>query len=684
MQGRPADKSAAMRLIWDVNESMGDEFSGRVIYDAGNPTWSNMLTFGDLAEATSGAVDKSLALVGGLMEMVLHNIGERQGNKGFLPFAVSHDEEPCPNVAKGLMYGMGVVCMAVSGVVLSIDGVPVPLDMDMFDGDGGGEITTAALMAVARQLKIGGFLQTSLGWSLKGIQDVLSNREQDVKECLAKICADGQDEALAAAVGMMKRLLLDLPDLRKLPRALLHISEMIKWFAEDEIRPGNAAGALAAAVTMALQGGQYAMLLDLDLARSIERINSTSAATSLFARRLGIESMTAFLKAPRDGGMQDLPGLGLLLQLCGKAIKVEADRLHKASGHPTCPLASRSPTFIRWSAELGYAQGVISCDDGASCVCSCCSSRAIFMVRDRPFCGAHIRAGTPAVDERVVPALQAMFERMEPGDRLPLQNVVGQISAQVVNADGSPTVGALPVTSGLIVDLFLKHKHGDDLRKTGLPRFPADIKMIRCDGVSVEFKKAMPRQCTYSLCDSPPHQVRFYEIEVGKTAGGQDWSPLAGSVLCKACYERFRQRGTLERAQNKQLVGSARQCTYKHCDSPTHGSKFFQIEEGKSAGGRDWSPLVGEVLCHACYERFLTRGTLERAQNKPLVGSGPCSYSGCDSPPHSGRFYQIEEGKTAAGRDWSLLFGEVLCEKCYNRFHRSGTLQRKRHVKQKT
>ena len=129
------------------------------------------------------------------------------------------------------------------------------------------------------------------------------------------------------------------------------------------------------------------------------------------------------------------------------------------------------------------------------------------------------------------------------------------------------------------------------------------------------------KTCTFSGCDNPRESSCFYHIEEGKTSGGQDWSPLLGSVLCRSCYRRFRDRGTLERGKNKPLTGSARRCTYDHCDSPTHSSRFYHIEEGKTAGGQDWSSVVGSVLCKACYSRFRDKGTLERAANKPLTGS---------------------------------------------------------------
>ena len=118
-------------------------------------------------------------------------------------------------------------------------------------------------------------------------------------------------------------------------------------------------------------------------------------------------------------------------------------------------------------------------------------------------------------------------------------------------------------------------------------------------------------KCSYTGCERPDAGSRFYQIKEGKSAGGQDWSSVVGEVLCDACYSRFKRSGTLERSYNKPLEEEQRRCTYKHCDSPTHGSNFYQIQEGKSAGGQDWSSVVGEVLCHACYERFRKRGALE-------------------------------------------------------------------------
>jgi hypothetical protein len=134
------------------------------------------------------------------------------------------------------------------------------------------------------------------------------------------------------------------------------------------------------------------------------------------------------------------------------------------------------------------------------------------------------------------------------------------------------------------------------------------------------------RHCTQPGCLRPDQSSRFYRIEAGKNVGGRDWSSLVDSVMCKACYQRFLTRGTTERSSSssssRRLLPSAasslhrppvpKRCTYEHCIKPDVSKMFYHIEKGKTAGGRDWSSVVGHVLCHACYMRFRDRGTLER------------------------------------------------------------------------
>jgi len=142
-------------------------------------------------------------------------------------------------------------------------------------------------------------------------------------------------------------------------------------------------------------------------------------------------------------------------------------------------------------------------------------------------------------------------------------------------------------------------------------RLNAGSRKIQKKGEMSDVKK-----CSYALCDSPADGSRYLTIEAGKNAGGKDWSSLVGNTLCMACYSRYRDRGTLERRKNKPLPDATKRCTYELCDSPNEAGKFFRIEEGKTSGGKDWSSLVGSILCQACYSRYRQRGTLARTDKK--------------------------------------------------------------------
>ena len=63
------------------------------------------------------------------------------------------------------------------------------------------------------------------------------------------------------------------------------------------------------------------------------------------------------------------------------------------------------------------------------------------------------------------------------------------------------------------------------------------------------------RKCTYSECLKPTQSSNFYQIDEGSRAGNRDWSSLAGQVLCDACYNQFRKRGSLVRCANPADLG---------------------------------------------------------------------------------------------------------------------------------
>mmetsp|Transcript_4429 Transcript_4429/g.11092 ORF Transcript_4429/g.11092 Transcript_4429/m.11092 type:complete len:244 (-) Transcript_4429:129-860(-) len=64
-------------------------------------------------------------------------------------------------------------------------------------------------------------------------------------------------------------------------------------------------------------------------------------------------------------------------------------------------------------------------------------------------------------------------------------------------------------------------------------------------------------------------------------------------------------------------VRSGFRCHFRGCESREESSRFHLIKEGRTAGGRDWSGFSGKRLCNACYSRFIRRGTLERLRRGP-------------------------------------------------------------------
>jgi hypothetical protein len=119
-------------------------------------------------------------------------------------------------------------------------------------------------------------------------------------------------------------------------------------------------------------------------------------------------------------------------------------------------------------------------------------------------------------------------------------------------------------------------------------------------------------------------------------------------------------------------------CTNTACLRPHESSFFTHICAGRSGGGMDWSELVGEVLCLACYSQFKRRGTLCRKIHRvPMhVVQRSCTYSLCGNPRAGKKFHKIVGNGTAGGRDWMLLSGSILCTSCYYQYKTRGTLER--------
>jgi len=126
--------------------------------------------------------------------------------------------------------------------------------------------------------------------------------------------------------------------------------------------------------------------------------------------------------------------------------------------------------------------------------------------------------------------------------------------------------------------------------------------------------------CAVALCCVPP-PADSHRLFDRSTAGQKDWSEYHGWILCQACYLHFKRRGTLVRSRHRHrpLQKHEMRCTYPQCENPTQSSRFYQINGNKQAGGQDWRPLDGWVLCRSCFSCYNTRGTLARTMHHTKV-----------------------------------------------------------------
>ena len=71
---------------------------------------------------------------------------------------------------------------------------------------------------------------------------------------------------------------------------------------------------------------------------------------------------------------------------------------------------------------------------------------------------------------------------------------------------------------------------------------------------------APKKHCTNPGCAKPDESTMFVQVDGSSSSGGKDWSSLAGSTLCQACFTFFKRNGTLkcEEAPASPLDGSAR------------------------------------------------------------------------------------------------------------------------------
>jgi hypothetical protein len=114
-------------------------------------------------------------------------------------------------------------------------------------------------------------------------------------------------------------------------------------------------------------------------------------------------------------------------------------------------------------------------------------------------------------------------------------------------------------------------------------------------------------------------------------------------------------------------------CDFGGCSNPHGSTSYHVIRDQTHAFAKDWTTMVGCVLCDACFQRFGKNGTLEK-KTRPQ-STRRCGNTDCAAMCKKDRLQKIEPFYSAGGQDWSTLEGIVLCRKCYERFWSFGTLK---------
>ena len=208
----------------------------------------------------------------------------------------------------------------------------------------------------------------------------------------------------------------------------------------------------------------------------------------------------------------------------------------------------------------------------------------------------------------------------------------------------------------------------DDLRPRGeLDEFGVKTGVADEEEVPAEqnVSQVVPQRTVFQkVCDNqeclrPLHEDSCkggHLITERTRAGRRDWSDYVGMIICSRCYNRITSSGSIQhhtRGRKKVVpadeqslsdresdedsadnddVGTsalpavlvrvaatarsgceAQRCSVQGCMrgmSSRGGPTYHEITADTKAGGQDWSTLVGQTLCKACYRRYSRHGSL--------------------------------------------------------------------------
>lgn len=104
----------------------------------------------------------------------------------------------------------------------------------------------------------------------------------------------------------------------------------------------------------------------------------------------------------------------------------------------------------------------------------------------------------------------------------------------------------------------------------------------------------LPERTTQSLTTPPPSAASSFLSEAPRAS-----------------------KASKKEAAKLSAVKPHKQCAYECCPSPLHSNKWRVVTPDTTAGGRDWTSLMGKTLCDSCYSTFRKHGTFIRSVRTP-------------------------------------------------------------------
>lgn len=130
--------------------------------------------------------------------------------------------------------------------------------------------------------------------------------------------------------------------------------------------------------------------------------------------------------------------------------------------------------------------------------------------------------------------------------------------------------------------------------------------------------------CSYSNCPLPYQSNKWRTVTAETGAGGQDWTPLMGKLLCDSCYSTYRKHGTLVRSV-RTSEGWSRIDVDGTCRPNTtqHAAKKRQRAECASGEHVKARRIAAEAARASALQAMAAASSLDSAAGRPCREKRP-------------------------------------------------------------